>query len=112
MIETLRRLGYACRFVSGYLYDGALDGGAAGITGSGATHAWLQVFLPGAGWRDYDPTNSITAGFDLIPVAYARHPSQAIPLVGTWFGDAADFIGMQVSVAVHKDGDVFDPSEE
>jgi transglutaminase-like putative cysteine protease len=112
MIETLRRLGFAARFVSGYLYDSALDGGAAGMTGSGATHAWLQVFLPGAGWRDYDPTNSISAGFDLIPVAYARHPGQAIPLAGTWFGDAADFIGMQVNVAVHKDGDVFDPSEE
>jgi transglutaminase-like putative cysteine protease len=112
MIETLRRLGFACRFVSGYLYDGALDGGGASKTGSGATHAWLQVFLPGAGWLDYDPTNSISAGFDLIPVAYARHPGQAIPLAGTWFGDAGDFIGMQVSVSVHKDSDVYDASEE
>jgi len=111
MIEALRRLGFACRFVSGYLYDGALDGGAAGMTGSGATHAWLQVFLPGAGWRDYDPTNSISAGYDLIPVAYARHPGQAIPLAGTWFGDAGDYIGMQVNIAVHKVGDVYDPSE-
>ncbi|XQQ06839.1 MAG: transglutaminase family protein [Leptolyngbya sp. IPPAS B-1204] len=57
MIEALRRLGFACRFVSGYLYDPALDGGAVGMTGSGATHAWLQVYLPGAGWRSYDPTN-------------------------------------------------------
>ena len=65
MIEALRRLGISSRFVSGYLYDGALDGGAAGMRGSGATHAWLQVFLPGEGWRDYDPTNSISAGFDL-----------------------------------------------
>ena len=46
MIEALRRLGFAARFVSGYLYDAALDGGAAGMTGSGATHAWVQVFLP------------------------------------------------------------------
>ena len=80
MIETLRRLGIASRFVSGYLYDAALDGGEVGMTGSGSTHAWLQVFLPGAGWLDYDPTNSMSAGFDLIPVAYARHPGQAIPL--------------------------------
>jgi transglutaminase-like putative cysteine protease len=50
MIEVLRRLGFASRFVSGYLYDETLDGGAVGMTGSGATHAWLQVFLPGAGW--------------------------------------------------------------
>ena len=49
MIEALRRLGFASRFVSGYLYDAALDGGAAGMIGSGATDAWVQVFLPGAG---------------------------------------------------------------
>src|SRR5215813_12249973 len=60
MIEILRRLGFAARFVSGYLYDKALDGGAVGMTGSGATHAWLQVFLPGPGWLDYDPTNSLS----------------------------------------------------
>ena len=62
-----------------------------GAARSGSTHAWLQVFLPGAGWLDYDPTNSISAGFDLIPVAYARHPGQAIPLVGSWFGRRAIF---------------------
>jgi transglutaminase-like putative cysteine protease len=112
MIEALRRLGFASRFVSGYLYDEALDGGTVGMTGSGATHAWLQVFLPGAGWIDYDPTNQINAGFDLIPVAVARHPGQAIPLAGSWFGDAKDYLGMTVNVAVHKVGEVHDPSEE
>src|SRR6267142_1144159 len=111
MIETLRRLGIASRFVSGYLCDAALDGGEVGMTGSGSTHAWLQVFLPGAGWLDYDPTNSMSAGFDLIPVAYARHPGQAIPLVGSWFGEASDFLGMSISVAVRKLGDIEDPSE-
>jgi transglutaminase-like putative cysteine protease len=111
MIETLRRLGIASRFVSGYLYDAALDGGEVGMTGSGSTHAWLQVFLPGAGWLDYDPTNSVSAGFDLIPVAYARHPGQAIPMVGSWFGEASDFLGMSISVAVRKLGDIEDPSE-
>ncbi|MCP3466901.1 MULTISPECIES: transglutaminase family protein [unclassified Bradyrhizobium] len=111
MIEALRRLGLASRFVSGYLYDQALDGGAVGMTGSGATHAWLQVFLPGAGWLDYDPTNQINAGFDLIPVAVARHPGQAIPLEGSWFGDAGDYKGMSIKVAVHKIGEIRDPSE-
>jgi transglutaminase-like putative cysteine protease len=111
MIEALRRLGFASRFVSGYLYDEALDGGAVGMTGSGATHAWLQVFLPGAGWIDYDPTNQINAGFDLIPVAVARHPGQAIPLAGSWFGDAKDYLGMSIEVAVHKIGEFRDPSE-
>jgi transglutaminase-like putative cysteine protease len=93
MIEALRRLGFASRFVSGYLYDAALDGGAVGMTGSGATHAWVQVFLPGAGWIDYDPTNEINSGYDLIPVAVARHPGQAIPLAGSWFGDAKAYQG-------------------
>lgn len=104
MIEALRRLGFACRFVSGYLYDSALDGGETGMTGSGATHAWLQVYLPGAGWRAYDPTNRITAGFDLIRVAIARHPGQVIPLSGFWFGDAQDYLGMDVNVTVRKLG--------
>ena len=102
MIESLRRLGLACRFVSGYLYDAALDGGDVGMTGSGATHAWLQVYLPGAGWRNYDPTNRITAGFDLIPVAIARHPGQVMPLSGAWMGDAADYLGMSVQVSICK----------
>jgi len=111
MIETLRRLGFASRFVSGYLYDSALDGGDAGMVGAGATHAWVQVFLPGAGWTHYDPTNRINAGYDLIPVAIARHPGQAVPLAGSWFGGAQDYLGMSVNVAVRKLGDVSDPSE-
>lgn len=102
MIEALRRLGFACRFVSGYLYDAALDGGEVGMTGSGATHAWLQVYLPGAGWRAYDPTNRLTAGFDLIRVAIARHPGQVLPLSGSWFGDAGDYLGMEVHVSIRK----------
>ena len=111
MIEALRRLGFAARFVTGYIYDAALDGGAAGTTGSGATHAWVQVFLPGAGWMNYDPTNHINAGFDLIPVAIARYPGQAIPLAGSWSGHANDYLGMSVDVAVHKLGDVTDQTE-
>lgn len=109
MIEALRRLGVACRFVTGYLYDPALDGGDIGMTGSGATHAWLQVYLPGAGWLSYDPTNRITEGFDLIQVAIARRPEQAIPLSGTWFGSAGDYLGMNVNVAVRKLGAFREP---
>ncbi|HEY9888762.1 MAG TPA: transglutaminase family protein, partial [Candidatus Obscuribacterales bacterium] len=104
MIEALRRLGFACRFVSGYLYDAALDGGEVGMTGSGATHAWLQVYLPGAGWCNYDPTNCITEGFELIRVAIARHPGQVIPLSGSWFGDTDDYLGMEVKVSIRKLG--------
>jgi transglutaminase-like putative cysteine protease len=110
MIEALRRLGFASRYVSGYLYDAALDRGTEGMVGSGATHAWVQVFLPGAGWVHYDPTTRIAAGYDLIPVAIARHPAQAVPLAGSWFGEARDYLGMSVDVAVHKLADVSEPS--
>jgi transglutaminase-like putative cysteine protease len=111
MIETLRRLGFACRFVSGYLYDAALDGGEVGMLGSGATHAWLQLYLPGAGWLHYDPTNRLTAGYDLIPVAIARHPGQAVPLAGSWFGKAQDYLGMSVNVVIRKLGVLSDQFE-
>ena len=97
MIETLRRLGIPCRFLTGYLYDSALDGGSVAMTGSASTHAWLSVYLPGAGWLQYDPTNRISEGFALIPVALARHPAQAIPLQGAWFGEASDYLGMNVA---------------
>lgn len=123
MIEVLRGLGLAARFVSGYLYDKTLDTAAPPavantglqqsarqiesrdgpiVVGGGATHAWLHVFLPGAGWVPYDPTNSLVGGTDLIRVAYTRKPEQAAPVSGSWFGAAQDFIGMDVSVSVRR----------
>ena len=83
MIEAVRSLGFAARFVTGYLYDPALDGGPAGTQGAGATHAWVQVYLPGAGWVEFDPTNGIVGGRNLIRVGVARDPKQAVPLAGT-----------------------------
>ncbi|MEN9218378.1 MAG: transglutaminase family protein [Gloeomargarita sp. DG_2_bins_126] len=111
MIEALRRLGFACRFVTGYLYDPALDRGGLGMVGSGATHAWLQVYLPGAGWRAYDPTNRITAGMDLIRVGIARHPAQVMPLSGSWFGETGDYLGMEVQVHLKKVEDIPEPTK-
>ena len=103
MMEAVRRLGVATRFVSGYLYDPALDGGDADATvGAGATHAWLQAYLPGAGWVPFDPTNNLTGGNQLIRVGVARDPSQAAPISGSWFGEADDYEGMTVNVAVHR----------
>jgi transglutaminase-like putative cysteine protease len=100
MIEGLRSLGFGARFVSGYLYDPALDGGAGGSRGAGATHAWLEVYLPGAGWIEYDPTNAMMGSDALLRVAVARDPSQAIPVSGSFTGRSSDFLGMDVDVTV------------
>ena len=98
MMEAVRSLGLAARFVSGYLYSPGRDG--ARHVGGGATHAWLQVYLPGAGWVEFDPTNGIIGNRDLIRVAVARDPKQAVPLSGTWTGFPSDHLGMTVEVSV------------
>lgn len=100
MIEAIRHLGYAARFVSGYLYTPWLDSGIQ--TGTGSTHAWVQVYLPGAGWIPFDPTNNLVGGTDLIRVGVARHASLASPVSGSWNGFPGDFLGMEVDVQVHK----------
>ena len=118
MIEAARGLGIAARFVSGYIYDPALDAAdagaeapagqgiqsmdAGGTRGSGATHAWLHAYLPGAGWVPFDPTNTLYGGTDLIRVAFTRTPEQAAPVSGGWTGDPNDFLGMQVTVSVGR----------
>src|SRR5690606_28751236 len=72
MMEAARSLGIAARFVSGYIFTPD----AAGLAGGGATHAWMQAYLPGAGWIDFDPTNSIVGNRNLIRVAVAWSPEQ------------------------------------
>ena len=100
MIEAVRSIGMAARFVSGYLYDEKLVGANEGVIGGGATHAWAQVFLPGAGWVEFDPTNALVGGRNLIRVAVARDASQAVPLAGSFTGAAGDYKGMTVDVKV------------
>lgn len=104
MIEALRRLGIAARFVSGYLF--VPSDGSSGYLGGGATHAWVQVYLPSAGWIEFDPTNGIVGTRDLIRVAVARDPRQAVPLHGTYLGPADAFIGMEVNIRVSSAEDV------
>jgi len=93
MIDAVRALGLAARFVSGYIFvpDAAPRSAAAPLSAAdgGATHAWLQVYLPGAGWVDFDPTNSIIGNRNLIRVAVAWSPMQVLPLWGTYAGPPA-----------------------
>lgn len=106
MMEAARRLGVATRFVSGYLYDPALDDATddetAATVGAGSTHAWLQAYLPGAGWLPFDPTNNLLGGNQLIRVGVARDPSQAAPVSGTWFGPADAYLGLDATVQVRR----------
>jgi transglutaminase-like putative cysteine protease len=108
MMEAVRRLGMAARFVSGYLYDPALDPaaqarGKPATLGAGSTHAWLQVYLPGAGWVPFDPTNNLRAGTaQLIRVGVARDPRQAAPISGSWFGPADAYLGLSANVQVSR----------
>jgi transglutaminase-like putative cysteine protease len=99
MMEAARSLGIAARFVSGYIFMPELSGSALAI-GGGATHAWMQAYLPGAGWVDFDPTNSIVGNRNLIRVAVAWDQKNALPLWGTFIGPSSSFCGMDVDVSV------------
>lgn len=100
MVEALRRLGFAARFVTGYLYCPAQSPNA--VRGAGATHAWCEVFLPGLGWTEFDPTNGLAESPDLIPVAVSRTPAEAAPIMGEIIGDPGGsslFVDVEVSPA-------------
>ena len=98
MMEAVRSLGLAAHFVSGYLY--VPEDRRGGWVGGGATHAWLRVYLPGAGWVEFDPTNGIVGSHNLIRVAVVRDPRQAVPVSGTWTGFPSDSLSMTVEVEV------------
>jgi len=97
MMEAVRALGLAARFVSGYLYN---EEGADARVGGHSTHAWVRVFLPGSGWVEFDPTNGIVGNKGLIRVAVARDHAQAIPLTGTWAGPVGSMLDMSVDVRI------------
>ncbi len=91
-------LGFGARIVSGYLFNSTQRAG--GSTDAGTTHAWGEVFVSGAGWITFDPTNRSVGGSNLIPVAVARDIAQTMPVAGSFFGNDAAFTEMKVEVAV------------
>jgi transglutaminase-like putative cysteine protease len=92
MMEAARHWGFGARFVTGYIM--------MGVGQHGATHAWTEIYIPGAGWRGFDPTNNKFAGSEHVSVAVAREHEKASPLSGTWEGPADAFDRMEVSVQV------------
>jgi len=97
-VESARSLGFGARIVSGYLYNPGQD--LAGSADAGSTHAWAEVYVPGAGWITFDPANRSVGGFNLIPLAVARDVRQAMPVAGSFVGAANAFMGMAVEVSV------------
>ena len=100
MMEGVRSLGLAAMFVSGYLYDDRLADSTTAMVGGGSTHAWCSVYLPGAGWVEFDPTNGLIAGRNLVRVCSARTPGQAVPIAGGYVGTRGDFRDLNVTVEV------------
>lgn len=96
--EAVRSLGFGARVVSGYLHDPTRT--LLGSADAGSTHAWAEVYLPGAGWVTFDPTNRSVGGANLIPVAVARDIRQAMPVTGSFVGPSDAFLEMSVTVSV------------
>ena len=97
-IEAVRSLGFGARAVSGYLHDPTRT--LLGSADAGSTHAWAEVYLPGAGWITFDPTNKALGAANLIPVAVARDIRLALPVTGSFVGASDAFESMSVQVSV------------
>ncbi len=97
-VEAARCLGFGARIVSGYLFNP--DQSLIGSADAGSTHAWGEVFVSGAGWISFDPTNRSVGGSNLIPVAVVRDIRQAVPVSGSFVGNSSAFAGMDVEVSV------------
>ena len=87
-------MGLAARFVSGYVYS------PTPVMGQGATHAWAEVYLPGTGWKGFDPTYGMVVGNEHIAVAVGRHPESLPPVAGSFLSATPQTPVMQVTVEV------------
>jgi transglutaminase-like putative cysteine protease len=101
LVEAARVLGLGARIVSGYLHDPRAE--LTGSAGDGSTHAWAEIYLPGAGWIAFDPTNRSVGSGNLIPVAVARDVHQVVPVAGSFAGPADALVDFRVRVKVGKE---------
>lgn len=96
LIETCHFWGLAARFVSGYMLAGLLE------EEGNSTHAWAEVYLPGAGWKGFDPTTGLMTGSNHVAVAVSRHPEKASPITGSYIGPRSAFLAIEVDVRVEE----------
>lgn len=105
-MAILRQLGFAVRFCSGYLYVPPVveDGPPGDNRAEGSMHAWAEVYLPGAGWKGFDPTNGVLANSFYIPCAVSHAPLNVSPIQGTYFSQCPVASTMEVNLkmeAIH-----------
>ena len=97
-VEAARSLGFGARLVTGYLFNPGQM--LQGSTDAGSTHAWGEVFVSGAGWISFDPTNRSIGGANLVPVAVARDIRQTAAVSGAYGGNSDALESMAVEVGV------------
>lgn len=93
LMESLRHLGFAARFASGYL-DCSATRAAQGVT-----HAWTEVYFPDLGWRGYDPTTGKPCSHQHVVTGVSNHPRGVMPVIGNFLGSGSAFQGMDVTVS-------------
>ena len=94
-MEACRLLGFAARFVSGYMYSPEIHGRMS-------MHGWAEVYLPGAGWIGFDPSWGLLADSNYFPVAVSRHSEHVPPISGTYFGTPRAFLRSDVDLFVKR----------